>query len=96
MCTSEEVVASPDLGPITGYGGWVQPVISGATTSAGGDVLVVDAASGESAETLNCDNWTSTTGRGLVWSNSELTTNPCTTLRRVICCMPTIVTIKQR
>ena len=92
VCTSEELMESPDLSIITGFGGWVQPVISGAVVLPSGAAEVIDMASGLHSGTLNCDHWHSTTGNGLVWENSHLSVNACTTVRRVICCTPEVTT----
>ena len=92
ICTSEEVIKSPDLSIITGYGGWVQPIISCAIVLSSGTVEVVDIASGLHSGTLNCDNWQSTTGNGLAWVNSHFAINACTTVRRIICCTPEVMT----
>ncbi len=92
MCTSEEIIKTPDLGPITGYVGWVQPLITSTVVLPPGILEVVDSASGVHSPTLNCDNWIATTGNGLVWSNSHLDFASCSGSRRVICCAPVIVT----
>lgn len=88
-CTSEEVIKSSALSAITGYIGWVQPVITGAVSTTEG-VLVVDLASGAAQATLNCNNWTSSAGSdyGLAWGNSYLVPIPCNENHRVICCTP--------
>ena len=91
MCTSEEVMKTPDLISLQGRNGWVQPVVGSAVVLPSGELEVVDSASGLHSATLNCDNWSADSGRGLMWEASHFSAVLCTNSLRVVCCGPTLV-----